>query len=64
MKKILSVILSFTLVFSSMVFFANAKESRRDGLQLTDYEYAKAMLAEIMDINKYLKPCIKILQTL
>lgn len=55
MKKILSVILSFTLVFSSMVFFANAKESQRDGLQLTDYEYAKAMLAEIMDINKYLK---------
>lgn len=24
MKKILSIILSFTLVFSSMVFFANA----------------------------------------
>lgn len=53
MKKVLSIILSFLMVFSTTLVFADSVNEE----ELTDFEYAKAMLAETMEINKLLMPC-------
>ncbi len=56
MKKKLSILLSLTMFLFQVNAFVYA-DNATYGDNLSDYEYSKAVIAEIMEINKILEPC-------